>query len=184
MDQRRLDAARAAWRWRGQERPPWAEEPGPGQRSVWDFPRPPRIEPVAETVRVELGGVALAHSERAVAVLETASAPTVYVPPEDVRIDWMREQEGASSWCEWKGRATHWAAVLDGIERPAIAWSYPDPFAEFASIAGWLSFYPARVDGCFVGEVRAAPQPGGLYGGWVTPDLAGPIKGGPGSSGW
>ena len=168
------------WRWRGQERPPFASEPGPGQRSVWDFPRPPRIEAVPVPVRVALDGETLAVSHRALRICETASAPTYYLDPADVSMERL-ERCGPESVCEWKGRAAHWR--LAGGEGPPLAWSYPEPFPAFEAIAGWLAFYPSRVS-CFVGDERAMPQEGGFYGGWVTADLAGPIKGGPGSHGW
>ena len=66
---------------------------------------------------------------------------------------------------------------------PNVAWSYEHPHPEFASIAGYLSFYPAKLD-CFFGDVRVQPQAGGFYGGWVTPELLGPFKGEPGTGAW
>ncbi len=116
-------------------------------------------------------------------MVETAGAPVYYFPPEDVRTE-LLEESGRTSFCEWKGRAHYWTLVLDDGRVPDVAWSYPTPSPRFASIAGWLAFYAGKLDGAWVGDVRAEPQPGGFYGGWVTPDLVGPIKGEPGSAGW
>ena len=171
------------WRWDGSERPPWADEPGPGQESVWDYPRPPRIEPVDAELRVVWKGEELARTARGVRVVETAGAPVYYFPPPDVRLEALRDA-GPGSTCEWKGRATYWDLEWGGWRVPAIAWSYPQPTSRFHAIAGWLAFYAGRVDEAWVGAERAAPQPGRFYGGWVTSTLAGPIKGAPGSAGW
>ncbi len=171
-------AARAQWRWRGQARPPFADTPGPGQVSVWDFPRPPRLEPVAATLRVVGRGVELARTERGCRVLETAGAPTYYFPPEDVAVDSLR-RTGGRSLCEWKGVAESY--VWEDVD-PA-AWCYPQTFAEFVAIRGWFAFYPTGLE-CYRGDERVAAQPGGYYGGWVTADLCGPIKGEPGSGAW
>ena len=171
------------WRWNGSERPPWAETPGPDQVSVWDFPRPPRLEAVRVALRVTVGGVVLARTDGGRRVLETAGAPVYYFPPADVRVD-LLDPAGRSSYCEWKGRAQYWTLRMGDTVVPDIAWSYPDPDPDFQAIAGWLAFYAGKVDEARVGDVAAEPQPGRFYGGWVTPDLAGPIKGVPGSGGW
>ncbi|MEQ8857125.1 MAG: DUF427 domain-containing protein [Pseudomonadales bacterium] len=174
----RVAAARDHWRWRGQARPPFTDTPGSGQISVWDFPRPPRLEPVAVCLSVRGGDTLLARTERGCRVLETAGAPTYYFPPEDVAVDALRVTAGRSL-CEWKGVAQSYAwADVD----PA-AWCYPQTFAEFTAIRGWFAFYPGVLD-CRVGDERASAQPGGYYGGWVTADLCGPIKGEPGSGAW
>jgi len=171
-------AARAKWRYTGSERPEFAVRPGPGQRSVWDFPRPPAIEHVAQTVRVLREAREIARSDRACRVCETASPPTYYVPAADVDLGCLRPAE-RGSWCEWKGEPRYWDLEIDGRRQHHVAWSYPDPFPEFESIRDHLAFYASGVD-CWVGSVLARPQPGGFYGGWVTPDLVGPFKGDPG----
>jgi uncharacterized protein (DUF427 family) len=171
------------WRWNGSERPPWAEPPGPGQESVWDYPRPPRVEPVPRELRVVVAGVVVARTTRGRRVVETAGAPVYYFPPDDARMDAL-EPSGRRSFCEWKGLARYWTLTLDRTVVRDVAWSYPDPKPRFEAIAGWLAFYAGKVDEASVGGVAAEPQPGGFYGGWVTPDLAGPVKGGPGSAGW
>ena len=134
-------------------------------------------------LRVEHAGELIARTDRGVRVVETAGAPVYYFPPEAVRTE-LLEETGRTSFCEWKGRA-HYHDLVVGDERvPQAAWSYPDPTSRFTDLAGWIAFYAGKVDTARVGDMAAAPQPGGFYGGWVTPDLAGPIKGEPGSAGW
>ncbi len=157
--------------------------PGPGQESVWDFPRPPRIEPVAERIRVVSGGVVIADSTAAVRVLETAGAPVYYLPPADVRLELLRRSATVSV-CEWKGAATYWTLGGAGRQVDDVAWSYERPMPGYEALAGRLAFYAGRVDEAWVGDERATPQPGGFYGGWVTSRITGPIKGEPGSLGW
>ena len=170
------------WQYYGQKRPPFAEAPEEGQESVWDYPRPPVVEHAGRSVEVRLGTTVIASSRAALRVLETASAPTVYIPESDIRTEWLRPSS-SGSFCEWKGRARYFDLVLSDARLDDIAWTYPDPPGRFASLRGHFSFYPGRID-CFIGQERVAAQPGGFYGGWVTSGLAGPIKGAPGSSGW
>ncbi len=152
--------------------------------SVWDYPRPPRLEPVAERLRVVFGGEVVADTASGFRVLETSHPPTYYFPPGGVRAGALVPEAGASL-CEWKGRAVYFTVVGGGGRRaPRAAWAYPDPSPAFRALAGHVAFYPAPMDACFVGEERVAPQPGGFYGGWVTRRVAGPFKGGPGSGGW
>jgi uncharacterized protein (DUF427 family) len=154
-----------------------------GQRSVWDFPRPPAIENVPSEVRVELGGVEIARSTRCVRVLETSHPPVYFFPPEDVRTDLLKPT-GRTSACEWKGRALYFDVVTDsGATTREVAFTYPEPTKRFEEYAGWLSFYADEL-ACYVGEERVTPQPGLFYSGWVTSEFAGPFKGGPGSWGW
>lgn len=170
------------WRYYGQRRPPFAVEPGPGQESVWDYPRPPRIEPDGREVVVRVGEVVVARTRQACRVLETASPPTFYLPPSDVNLSRLRPAPGASG-CEWKGTARYWSVDADGTLLSAVGWSYDRPLPAFHVIAGWLSFYPGRIE-CYVDGARVQPQPGGFYGGWLTPEIVGPVKGEGGSQGW
>jgi uncharacterized protein (DUF427 family) len=155
---------------------------GRARESVWDYPRPPRIEPVDRRVRVSLGGELIADSNRASRVLETAGAPVVYLPAEEITAGVLRQSSG-SSFCEWKGSATYYDVVAGGETACNAAWAYLNPTPPFASIAGFVSFYPALVE-CRLDDERVEPQPGGFYGGWVTAEITGPIKGEPGSGGW
>ena len=157
--------------------------PGPGQESVWDYPRPPRLEQTARHVVVVFGGQTIAETRRAYRVLETSHPPSYYLPPGDILDGALVPVEG-SSFCEWKGGASYYDVHGgDQITRRA-AWFYPSPTRAFAAIAGHVAFYPAAMEGCFVDGERVTPQDGGFYGGWVTPDIVGPIKGGPGTHGW
>lgn len=169
------------WQHRGDDRPAFAVVPGPGQESVWDYPRPPDIVPDARLVEVRHGGVVVASSRRACRIRETASPPTFYLPPADVVAGTLVPVAGGSV-CEWKGRASYFA-LADRPEGPPVAWSYAAPTAAFASIRGWLSFYPDRVE-CRVGGERVRAQGGGFYGGWVTDEIVGPWKGAPGTGAW
>jgi uncharacterized protein (DUF427 family) len=159
------------------------EPVGPGEESVWDYPRPPRVEPVAERVRVVVGGRELARSMNALRVLETAGAPVYYVPPADVDLA-LLTRSTRTTWCEWKGEATYYD--FDDGSRPihSIAWTYRDPLHGFESIREYVAFYASKVDEAWLGDELATPQPGRYYGGWVTKRIKGPIKGVPGSEGW
>lgn len=174
--------ARAMWRWRGQGRPPWAEPTGDGQESVWDYPRPPRLVADTRRVVVRLGGVTVAETTGAARVLETAGAPTFYLPPGDVDAACLVAADG-TSFCEWKGTARYYDVVAGGRRAARLAWSYPDPLPAFEGIRDWVAFYPTELD-CEVGGERVRPQPGGFYAGWVTGEIVGPFKGSPGSEGW
>lgn len=156
---------------------------GPGEESVWDYPRPPRVETVPERVRVIVGGRTLADSARAVRVLETAGAPVYYVPREDVEMSALRPAQ-RTTFCEWKGTAGYLDYDDGGQHVSSIAWSYPDPFPGFEAIRDYVAFYASKVDEAWIGDEQATPQPGRYYGGWVTHRVRGPIKGVPGSEGW
>ena len=162
------------------QRPDFAVEPGPGQESVWDYPRPPAIMRCSELVEVRHGETVIARTEQSYRVLETASPPTFYLSPEDVDWDQLVETAG-SSVCEWKGSAVYRA--LAGAPDMPVAWSYPRPRASFAKLKDYVSFYPGRV-ACFVAGERVQPQPGRFYGGWITADVVGPFKGEPGTGHW
>ncbi|MEO0512792.1 MAG: DUF427 domain-containing protein [Planctomycetota bacterium] len=140
-------------------------------------------------MRVIAEGATLVDSVRAVRVLETSHPPVYFVPPSDIVTDRLMLSERLS-FCEWKGRAEYFdLRLIEGRALPSVAFSYPEPSARFEGYAGWLSFYAGSLvidngDGCFVGEERVAPQPGGFYSGWITRAYAGPFKGVPGSAGW
>jgi uncharacterized protein (DUF427 family) len=163
--------------------PPRRVEPGPGQESVWDYPRPPRVEPVQERIRVIIDGYELADSTEALRVLETAGAPVYYVPAADVRMD-LLEPTAHHSFCEWKGEASYWSIRLSDRTIPNAAFGYLTPTAGYESISGYIAFYPGLVDEAWVGDERATPQPGRFYAGWVTSKVVGPFKGEPGTQGW
>jgi len=153
------------------------------RESVWDYPRPPRVEPAGRRVRVEAGGQVVAESGRALRVLETSHPPVYYIPPEDVRRDLLRPSARRTA-CEFKGVATyHDLVVGERVIRDA-AWSYEEPRPGYQSLGGHLAFYPGKMDACFVGDERVQAQAGDFYGGWITSEVEGPFKGGPGTAGW
>jgi uncharacterized protein (DUF427 family) len=165
-------------------RQPKRIEPGPGQESVWDYPRPPRLERVAASLRVEHGGRLIADARGGWRVLETSHPPVYYLAPDAVTAGCLRPND-RSSFCEFKGAARYWDLV-DG-ERTLVAdvaWSYPHPSPAFAALADHLAFYAGRVDACYVGDERVAPQSGDFYGGWITAAVVGPFKGAAGTWGW
>jgi len=161
--------------------------PGPAQESVWDFPRPPRVEDVAARVRVEFAGKVVADSQAALRVVETAGAPCYYLPPGDCDLALLVR---TPQWtvCEWKGVAFAYDVVTEKRSVRNGAWSYPDPLTDlgmgYERIAGYLAFYAGKMDACYVGDELVRAQPGGFYGGWVTRALTGPIKGEPGTEYW
>ena len=164
--------------------PPPRIEPGPGQESAWDYPRPPRVEAVPERVRVVVDGVEIASTDAALRVLETAGAPVYYVPSGDVRRDLLQAAARTTA-CEWKGEARYWTiAMPSGRLIPNAAWSYQVPLPGYEAIAGYIAFYAWAVDEAWVGDELATPQPGRFYGGWVTSTVVGPFKGEEGSFGW
>lgn len=157
--------------------------PQSGQESVWDYPRPPRLEPTTKHIRVVFNGVVIADTRRAWRVLETSHPPVYYIPPEDIRREYLRPGVGRS-FCEWKGAAGYYTLEVNGRRAENVAWFYPNPTPAFAAIGNHVAFYAAPMDSCTVDGERVTPQPGGFYGGWITADIVGPFKGEPGTMGW
>jgi uncharacterized protein (DUF427 family) len=162
---------------------PVPEAPGPGQESVWDYPRPPRIERSGEHLEVVLGGVTVAATDTSYRVLETSHPPTYYLPRDAFLPGALRPAAG-SSFCEWKGTASYLDVVGGTTVARRAAWTYPDPTSGFAVIVDHVAVYPGLMERCTVDGEIVLPQPGGFYGGWVTSRVVGPFKGGPGTQGW
>ncbi len=154
-----------------------------GQESVWDYPRPPRLEPITARLVVVLAGETIAETTHGFRVLETSHPPNYYFPLADVVPDALERTEGRS-FCEFKGRAHYYTVRVGDRVEPDAAWGYDTPSAAYAPLAGHVAFYAGRMDACFVDGEQATPQPGGFYGGWITAAVVGPFKGGPGSRGW
>lgn len=152
------------------------------RENVQAYPRPPALQPVPQRIVVRHGGVVVADTLNALRVLETHHAPSYYLPPGDVRVP-LRPAAGRS-YCEWKGVARY-VDVIAGAQ-PALraGWIYDTPTPGFAALAGYVAFYAGKLDEAWVGDQRVLPQPGDFYGGWVTPNLDGRIKGGPGTRHW
>ena len=181
-DKELIESARAQWRWRGNERPPFADLPQQGQVSVWDFPRPPELVRDTREIVVRWGDIEVARTCGAWAVRETAHPPTFYLRLGDVRRALLRPA-GGGSFCEWKGPARYWDLVSGASRLEQVAWSYPQPMAEAGPLADCIAFYAHDLD-CTVDGAKVVAQAGGFYGGWITPELAGPFKGERGSGGW
>lgn len=154
-----------------------------GQESVWRYPRPPIAQPTPRHLRVVHRECVIADTRAAIRTLETSHPPTYYLPQADIAMA-MLHRSARRSWCEWKGEAVYWDLAIDGDVLTDIAWSYPDPTRGFVALTDHLAFYAAPLEHCLVDGEQVNPQPGGFYGGWITPDLAGPFKGIPGSHFW
>jgi uncharacterized protein (DUF427 family) len=164
-------------------------EPGQKQESVWDYPRPPRVEDAGKKVKVVFGGITLAYTTRAKRVLETSHPPVYYIPRQDIQMEFLAGSAHTSH-CEWKGRASYYdIATKDEITGEAksekrVAWHYPDPAPAFEGLKDHVAFYPNRMDACWVGGEKVQAQEGEIYGGWITSDIVGPFKGAPCTRGW
>lgn len=152
------------------------------RENVQYYPRPPSLEPVPQRITIRLGGVLVAKTARALRVLETHHAPTYYLPPEDLHAA-LRPVQG-NSFCEWKGVARYFDVIAEDKTALRAAWAYDRPTARFGALAGHVAFYAGLMDEAWVGNLRVIPQPGDFYGGWVTSNLDGQIKGAPGTHHW
>jgi uncharacterized protein (DUF427 family) len=152
--------------------------------SVWDYPRPPRVEPCTRRVRVVLGGATIVDSRSALRVLETSSPPTIYVPSRDFAPGSLAPSGARRTVCEWKGLASYLDVHSGGRVAREAAWTYRAPVAAYSELRDHVAVYPGRVDGCYLDDELVQPQPGDFYGGWITADIEGPFKGGPGTLGW
>jgi uncharacterized protein (DUF427 family) len=162
--------------------------------SVWDYPRPPRLEPTSKRIRILQAGIVVADSLHALRVLETSHPPVYYLPPAEIVMQYLIKIPRKTSYCEFKGSATYWTVDVSANSAPgrersatrveAAAWSYEQPTHAFAALQHHLAFYASRMDECWVDDERVVPQPGDFYGGWITKDLVGPFKGAPGTIGW
>ena len=158
-------------------------EPSEPAEDVWRYPRPPALQPVPQDLRIVFAGVTIALTKAGYRVLETSHPPVYYLPRAAFTACTI-EPAGGGSLCEWKGAARYWTIRVGARAAERAAWSYPDPTPAFQPIRDHLAVYAGPMDACFVGPDRVTPQPGGFYGGWITPNLRGPFKGGPGSMGW
>ncbi len=153
------------------------------RESVWDYPRPPRLEPCTLRIRVEFNGETIADTTNAYRLLETSHPPTYYIPRSSLKTEFLKPNP-QRSFCEFKGSASYWDLQVGERSSPACAWSYATPSPAYAPLRDHLAFYANRVDACYVGDELVQPQPGDFYGGWITSNLVGPFKGVPGSRGW
>jgi uncharacterized protein (DUF427 family) len=157
--------------------------PRPGQESVWDYPRPPRLEPSSKQIKIVVNDIIIADSCNTYRVLETSHPPAYYIPPQDIKIEYL-QPTNHRSFCEWKGFANYYNLKVIDRQVANAAWYYAEPSANFAAIKNYVAFYPSKIDGCYVDGELAQAQPGDFYGGWITQDIVGPFKGDVGSWGW
>jgi uncharacterized protein (DUF427 family) len=157
--------------------------PQDGQESVWDYPRPPRVEPTPKRIRVIFNGVTLVDTTRAYRVLETSHPPVYYVPPADTLMSALIPIP-RTTYCEFKGAASYMRVSVGDKSADGACWYYPTPAAGFEAIAGYFAFYPHLMDACYVDDEQVQAQAGGFYGGWITRDIVGPFKGAKGTWGW
>ncbi|NBC06078.1 MAG: DUF427 domain-containing protein [Bacteroidetes bacterium] len=159
-------------------------KPKAGQESVWDYPRPPRLEPVSAHLTVKVNGEVIASTNKGYRVVETSHPPVYYIPQEDAKMEYLKLDPKFQSHCEFKGKARYWNLRIGDRNINGVAWSYPEPTAAFQPIKDYLAFYPSKVDECYVGDEKVQAQEGDFYGGWITSKIVGPFKGGPGTWGW
>lgn len=155
----------------------------PGQESVWDYPRPPRWEYSKKHIQIFFAGEKVADTTRAIRVLETSHPPVYYLPPEDIQMQ-LLEDNTATSYCEWKGRASYYNVIVRDQIAELAAWYYPRPESNFQQIQNYVAFYAQKMERCTIDGEIVRPQPGNFYGGWITNDIVGPFKGTPGTMGW
>jgi uncharacterized protein (DUF427 family) len=158
-------------------------KPLQNQESVWDYPRPPRVEAFDKPVRVVFNGMTIAEAKSVLRVLETSHPPVYYIPREAVRTKYLLPSSRQTV-CEFKGASTYWTIKVGDRLSMNAAWSYEQPYAGYEALAGHLAFYASRVDACYVDDERVTPQQGEFYGGWITSNIVGPFKGAPGTQGW
>ncbi|GAB4555342.1 MAG: DUF427 domain-containing protein [Anaerolineae bacterium] len=157
--------------------------PAPNQESVWDYPRPPRLEPTAKHLKVIFNGLTIAETRRALRLLETSHPPSYYFPPEDVRLEYF-QAVARRTFCEFKGAASYYTISVNGKTAPNAAWYYLNPSPNYEALTKYIAFYPSLMDACYADGELVRPQEGGFYGGWITSDVVGPFKGSPGTEWW
>ena len=158
-------------------------EPHAGQESVWDYPRPPRLENCESVIQVVFGDQVIAETTKAKRVLETSHPPVYYIPLEEIR-DGILLPTLRTTFCEWKGVARYFHVMADDFTAETAAWVYEKPTAAFDEIRDYVGFYAQLMDACYVDGERVQAQLGGFYGGWITKNIVGPFKGEAGTQGW
>jgi len=158
-------------------------QPGPGQESVWDYPRPPALEPSKKHIEVFFNDILIADSTQVKRVIETSGPPVYYIPQADIEMKYLTQSEH-NTFCEWKGIASYYDVTVHDKRAPNAAWYYPEPTPGFEALKDYVAFYAQLMDTCYVDGELVKPQYGTFYGGWITSDIVGPFKGEPGTEGW
>ncbi|HAC66293.1 MAG TPA: hypothetical protein DCF68_22845 [Cyanothece sp. UBA12306] len=157
--------------------------PKPGQESVWDYPRPPRIEDTTKHIQIIFNGEIIADTRRAKRGLETSHPPSYYIPIEDIKREYLTESD-RRTYCEWRGWACYYDLTVGERTAKNVGWYYTEIFPAYEQLKGHVAFYPGPMDACYVDDEKVTPQPGDFYAGWITSDIVGPFKGEPGTRGW
>jgi uncharacterized protein (DUF427 family) len=157
--------------------------PQPGQESVWDYPRPPRLEPSTKYIRVIFNGITIAETDHAIRILETSHPPVYYIPSTYIQMQYLTVTT-QHTFCEFKGQATYYTITVNGKRADNAAWFYANPSASYEALRNHVAFYPSRMEACYVNDEKVQAQSGDFYGGWITQDIVGPFKGEPGTMGW
>ncbi|MEM6359856.1 MAG: DUF427 domain-containing protein [Bacteroidota bacterium] len=158
-------------------------KPKKGQESVWDYPRPPRLEKFNKTIEIFFNDICITQTNQGYRVLETSHPPVYYIPFEEVKEGRLLPSDH-TTYCEWKGAGSYYDLLVNGKFVHDAAWYYDKPMRGFEAITGYPAFYAQKMDKCLIDGVEVKPQPGGFYGGWITPDIVGPFKGEEGTWGW
>ena len=156
---------------------------GPNQESVWNYPRPPRVEDTEKRIRIIFNGELIVDTSRAKRILETSHPPNYYLPVEDIRTEYLKPSD-RTTYCEWKGWANYYTVQVGDRTAQNAAWYYPDPTSTYGELKGYVGFYPGPMDVCYVDDEEVRSQPGTFYAGWITSDIVGPFKGEAGTQGW
>lgn len=164
------------WRDRDRRVPDNVPEPSPNEESVWSYPHRPKVKAANDSVTVIFDETTIAESDDALKVLEKSQPPSYYIPAEDVRTGLLRESQAEQTLCEWKGNATYYDIKTETGTAEEAAWTYPKPLEDYRELGKHYSFYPQKVQACYVGDQKVLTQEGKYYGGWVTPDILGPFK--------
>lgn len=162
---------------------PLPQKVEPGQESVWDYPRPPRLEPNYQHLQIIFNGFTIADSEAGYRILETSHPPTYYIPFSDIAMEYLQRTKHASM-CEWKGAAGYYTITVGDKTAVDAAWFYPNPVTPYQALKDHIAFYAQYMDACYIAGEKVTPQPGNFYGGWITSAVVGPFKGEPNSWGW
>jgi len=158
-------------------------QPGPGQESVWNYPRPPKVEASDKHVRIIFNHELIADTHRAKRILETSHPPNYYIPLDDIKSEYLMPSIH-STYCEWKGRAHYYSLRVGDRQAQEVAWYYPEISPAYEVLKGHVGFYPGPMDACYVDDEKVKSQAGNFYAGWITDDIVGPFKGAPGTLGW
>ncbi|MGD1863201.1 MAG: DUF427 domain-containing protein [Phormidesmis sp.] len=153
---------------------PTPVRPGPDQESVWDYPRPPRVEAVGKRIKIVFNNELIVDTQRAKRILETSHPPNYYIPMSDIKAECL-QPSAQSTYCEWKGQASYFTVRVGDRQAENAAWYYPEIASAYKVLEEHVSFYPGPMDACYVDEEKVQPQPGKFYAGWITSDIVGPF---------